>query len=173
MFWSFIARFRPVGFALPVLLAIAACGQSTQPTVTIAPTPTLEQSSAPEPTTPPLPAITLDFELPEGDPQKGFLAAIRYVCFGCHVDPESPSNGPRFESSANMPAILERGELRIAHPSYEGMASTNREYIIESIIDPEAHLIEGEWEEVMPTYLGSIIEDQDLADIIAWMGTLE
>jgi hypothetical protein len=72
-----------------------------------------------------------------------------------------------------MPPISERGELHIGDPTYEGSASTDQEYIIESVLLPGAYVVEGEWEEEMPTYFKDIIDDQDLADIIAWMGTFK
>jgi hypothetical protein len=117
--------------------------------------------------------IALDLELPEGDSESGFTPALRFRCYGCHVDPGYATFGPRFESSAEIPVVSKRGELRIKDPVYDGRASTNREYILESILLPEAHVVEGEWEVEMPIYFGDIIEAQDLADIIAWMDSLE
>jgi hypothetical protein len=63
--------------------------------------------------------------------------------------------------------------VRIADPDYDGGAATNWEYIIEAILLPEAYIVPGDWEEAMPTYYGDRVEDQDLADIIAWMATFE
>jgi hypothetical protein len=160
---AFAARLRPATLTLGVLVAIAACGKISQATVASEPT---ALSSAQE-------AIALDMDLPAGDAEAGFTSALRYRCLGCHADPEHANYGPRFESSADIPAISGRGELRTRDPNYEGVASTDREYIIESVVLPEAYVVEGEWEEEMPTYFKDIISDQDLADIIAWMGTFK
>jgi hypothetical protein len=73
----------------------------------------------------------------------------------------------------DLPHIMERGELRIADPAYKGQATTNQEYIVESIFLPEAHFIEGDWEESMPTTFLVRITEQELANIFAWMSSLE
>jgi hypothetical protein len=72
-----------------------------------------------------------------------------------------------------LPSIRERGELRIADPAYDGTASTNREYIIESVLLPEVYAIPGDWPEAMPTDFGDLITEQDLADIVVWLSTFE
>jgi hypothetical protein len=69
--------------------------------------------------------------------------------------------------------MLERGEVRIADPAYEGSASTNWEYIIESILFPEVYVVPGSWVEPMPTDFSDRLTEQDLADILAWMDTFE
>jgi hypothetical protein len=123
--------------------------------------------------TTPLPEIDLDIELPEGDPQSGYLTAIRRGCHSCHVDEEHQERGPRFVAFDDLPNIFERGEFRIADPAYEGRASTNWEYVIESILVPEAYFVPGDWNEPMPVPIYNIPTEQELADIIAWMKTLE
>jgi hypothetical protein len=125
----------------------------------------------PQPTATPFPEIELNMELPDGDPEKGYLTAVRYRCYGCHV--EDAEYGPLFAASDELPNILERGEVRIADPEYQGRAASNYEYFIESILLPEAYFVAGEWPEAMSIYNISIIEDQELADILAWMETLE
>ena len=144
-----------------------------QPTATLTSSPTPEPTLTPEPTATPLPKIDLDIELPEGDAQKGFTTAIRYSCHGCHVNELHPASGPRFAADAEIPFILERGTIRIALPEYKGQATTNQEYIIESVFLPEAYLAPGEWEETMPTYFYQTMTDQELADILAWVATLK
>lgn len=170
---SILTKYRLFPLLLVAAFLLYACGAQTTPASTVTPAPTATPTSTPKPTKEPKVGTDIKVELPEGDTQSGFTDAIRFRCYGCHADPKYASYGPRFESSVEMPVILERGDLRIAYPEYEGRASTNREYIIESILLPEAYLVEGAWEEPMPTYFGDIIEDQDLADIIAWMATLE
>jgi hypothetical protein len=179
---------------LPLLLAfsflVSACGQSAQPTATMAPTPTSAQPTptmtlpptpapptatmTPPPTAGPastsMPEVDLDVELPEGDSERGHSRAIQFRCAVCHIQ---GAFGPRFETAGGLPSILERGELRIADPAYEGSASTNREYIIESVLLPEVYVIPGEWVEKMPTDYADSLTEQDLADIMAWLGTFE
>jgi mono/diheme cytochrome c family protein len=113
--------------------------------------------------------IDLDMELPEGDPQRSLSRAIQFQCAGCHTR----AYGPSFGASAGLPSILERGELRIADPAYQGSASTNREYIIESVFLPEAYVVPGNWPQEMPTNYVDRLTEQDLADIFVWLGTFE
>ena len=144
---------------------ITACGPSVQATAIPSPTPM--------PTSTPLPEIDLDIELPEGDPESGYLTAIRYSCHGCHVNESHPTSGPRFAADEEMPFVLERGTMRIALPEYEGKATTDWEYMIESIFIPEAYIVPSEWEKPMPTHYHLTMTDQELADILAWIATLK
>ena len=82
-------------------------------------------------------------------------------------------DGPRFAPVDALPNILERGEARIALPDYQGQGTTNREYVIESILLPEAFIVPGEWDETMPTHFNQTMSEQELADILAWMATLK
>ncbi len=157
-------RFQTILLLIIFTMLIAACGSSAQP----AATETVPPTSAP--TSPPVVEIELEIELPEGDAEVGFTRAIKYRCFACHVQ---ELNGPQFDTAQDLPNIMERGNIRTADPAYEGSATTNQEYIIESILFTEIYLIPGEWEKAMPTYLGDIMTEQDLADVIAWMGTFE
>lgn len=149
-----------------VFLLITACGS-------IVPTPTPTPTHPPTPTSTPFPEIDLDMELPEGDAEKGFETAHLEDCRYCHFNEIHPSAGPRFTSNAEMPFILERGSMRIASPEYGGRATTDYEYVIESIFLPEAYIVPGEWEKIMPLSYHQRLTDQELADILAWMATLK
>lgn len=159
---------KPGMWGILILIAfsmiIAACGTAAQPAAAEA----LPPTSAP--TSPPVVEIALDIELPEADTEVGLSRAVKFRCFACHVQ---ESDSPLFDSAEDLPRIMERGTVRIADPAYQGNATTNMEYIIESILLPEIHLYPGEWEKVMPTYFGDIMTEQDLADVIYWMGTFE
>jgi len=186
MYRYFIFRFTIFLLILTLIFIITACGPSVQPTATptVSPTlapptasmtnsPTLEPTITPTPTSTPLPEIDLDIELLEGDPESGYLTAIRYRCHGCHANELHPTSGPRFATDAEMPFILERGTMRIALPGYEGRATTDQEYMIESIFQPEAYIVPGDWEESMPITFQQRMSDQELADILAWIATLK
>jgi hypothetical protein len=122
------------------------------------------------PTSTPWPEIDLDIELPVGDPELGRKRASKYACYGCHVKNQK---GPSFEAEEGLPRIVERGDVRIADPAYAGRASTNQEYILESILLPEIYIVSGDWEEQMEKYLRNRITEQELADILAWLDTFE
>ena len=159
----------PIPTDTPAYTEIPVATDTPAPTETPQATDTPPPTETPEPT--PMPEVNLAPDLPEGDTLRGRNAAVRYRCHGCHLDPGE--YGPQFAAFEDLPHIMERGELRIAAPGYEGRAATNLEYIIESIFLPEIHLIEGEWEEAMPTTFLIRMTDQELANILAWMEAIE
>jgi hypothetical protein len=146
---------------------------------TAAPTPTRESTVTPMLTlTPPPPAgtdITLD--LPEGDAEAGALQGRRWRCDSCHI---THNTGPYFLPSATGPAVSVRAASVIEEPDYTGSATTAEEYLIESILLPDAYVVPG-WaltgggpgEEPMPDNYGEKLTAQELADIIAWLWTFE
>jgi hypothetical protein len=186
----FIDRYRLIPLLLSFSFLATACVQTAQPAATTAPAPTPAPSTAtmtlPPTAAPPTAAMTsapiaaltttpvmeidLDMELPEGDPDRSQSRAIQFGCVRCH---NQGARGPGFGASAGLPSILERGELRIADPAYQGSASTNREYIIESIFLPEVYVVAGNWPEGMPTDFAYRLTEQDLADIFVWAKTFE
>jgi len=114
--------------------------------------------------------VDLNMELPEGNPERGLSRAIQFRCAVCHTQ---GAFGPRFDAAEGLPNIMERGEVRMADPAYGGAASTNREYIIESIFHPEVYDISGNWPEPMPTDYSDLLTEQDLADILTWLSSFE
>jgi hypothetical protein len=186
----FIGHYRLLPLLLSFSFLATACVQTAPPTATMAPAstpapptatmtlpptaapPTATMTSAPMAalTTAPVIEIDLDMELPEGDPDRSQSRVIQFGCVRCH---NQGARGPDFGASAGLPSILERGELRIADPAYQGNASTNREYIIESIFLPEVYVVAGNWPEGMPTDFAERLTEQDLADIFLWLGSFE
>jgi cytochrome c2 len=149
------------------------------PSDTPPPTPTEVPTDAPEPTEiEPTEEQPTDIEerpditiaLPEGDAERGKNLALKWRCFSCHVTYE---NGPRFGAEQDLPAMLERAEMRIADVAYTGFATTPEEYLIEAIIDPSVYISEGEWEYAMADDYDEDLSEKDLADIIAWIMTVE
>ena len=145
--------------------------EKPEPTLTLTNTP---ESTATEPTQKRLPRYPFDrpdisMTLPEGDPERGEKVALAKVCITCHVESEGP---PRFGADGNLPAILERATLRIEDPAYTGAATTPEEYLLESITDPRIYEVDGDWLVSMTDNYYDLPE-QDLADLIAWMLTVE
>jgi hypothetical protein len=138
------------------------------PAPTEAPTEPLE--SEPDPST----ELNPETGLPPGDAERGYrIAASTFNCYGCHVYEGDTVAAPPFAADGELPFILERGEQRIASPDYTGEATTSMAYFIESVFQPEVYLVPGEWPNEMSTVYRKIMTDQDLADIIAWVITLE
>jgi len=156
---------------LAIAASLGACGQAVRTTPTSTPT-TPTSTPPPTPFATPLTEITLDIDLPEGDAKSGRALSLTFTCAGYH-NPLYPSEGPPLQTEADLPGILERGDVRIAAPDYKGRASSNQEYSIESVYLPEAYIVPGEWKRPMPTYFLDRISHQELADIIAWIETLE
>ena len=163
---SFISRNQVLVAVLSVSFILTACGGTEQLTPTITPAPTAL------PTSTPLPGFDLDIDLPEGNPESGFDVATSHRCQGCH-NPIYDSGGPFLQPTNSLPGMLERGELRIASPEYTGKATTNQGYIIESIFFPRAYIVPGEWEKEMAPYNPAGFTDQELADLLAWITSLE
>ena len=183
-----------IGFILLILLGITlvACGgapntpaEATEPPVqmtaspappTSTPVPATDTLAPPESDSSTEAEIDLRMVLPEGDPLLGELTALGYKCYSCHVDGGQDDHyGPRFSSTDNYPRVMERGEMRMADPAYNGKASTNLEYVIEAIFLPELFIAPGDWNNPnpMPTDYHETMPDTDLADILAWMDTFE
>lgn len=178
---DWLVRTRWILLLLTASMLVYACGSGagTAPTATSAPapSPTPEPTDSPEPTDEPEPTgeatigTDIHVELPEGDLDQGQYKALILECDACHV--RTP-NMLSFESGEELPKILERGEMRIADPAYAGSASTNEEYIVESIVLPQAYIVHGWWhDDGMPADFGARMTKQDLADIFAWLATFE
>ena len=153
-------------------LLFSACGIQAAPT----PIPTL--TDIPAPTSTVLPAPTkripvgtdIDLDLPPGDLERGADQARKKSCIHCHVD----AIATRLESGDDVPKITARGEIRIADPDYHGSATTGEEYIIESILLPDIYIVPGTPAgAAMPTNYDELLTKQDLADLLAWLGTFE
>jgi mono/diheme cytochrome c family protein len=144
---------------------LAACGPSAEElaettaaaaTDTPVPTATPEPNSSPEPTATPVP-----------DPARGQLlyelgpeGVYEPFCANCHMLTDRDFLGPGFEG------IADRAATRVPGLSAE-------EYIRQSIVDPEAHIAEGDWpeDEVMPTTYAEAYSEQDINDLVAFLMT--
>jgi mono/diheme cytochrome c family protein len=108
--------------------------------------------------------------LPKGDPAKGSALALSLGCAVCHIT--SPV-GPAWQATADQPGIGNRATTRFTQTGYTGTAKTPEQYLFESIVLPEAYVVSGFQPGIMPkTYSGSL-NDQDIADLIAYLLTLK
>jgi mono/diheme cytochrome c family protein len=124
------------------------------------------------PPTPSGPVVGSDItkELPEGDPQNGEALSASLGCTACHI---TAPTGPSWLAGADQPGIGERAELRLAEATYTGSATNAQEYLFESIVLPNTHLVSGYAEGVMPNTYANSLTDQDMADMIAYLLTLK
>jgi mono/diheme cytochrome c family protein len=129
---------------------------------------TAGEASAPIPVEEPV-GEDITKELPAGDPASGEALATSSGCLACHV---GTPVGPAWLASADQPGIGERAEERITAGDYTGSAATPEQYLFESIVLPDAHIVAGFTPGIMPKGYGELLTEQDLADIIAYMLTL-
>ena len=113
--------------------------------------------------------ITVD--LPEGDAENGqTLAEGGLGCAGCHI---LSATGPAWEGDAETPGIGSRAEQRVEQDNYTGEAETAEQYLIESVVRTDAHIVEGFNAGIMPGDYGNRLTPQQLADLIAYMQTFQ
>jgi mono/diheme cytochrome c family protein len=142
-----------------VTSVLAACGPSAEELAEMtasAATDTPAPTATPEPTATPVP-----------DPARGQLlyelgpeGVYEPLCANCHTLTELDHLGPGFEG------IADRAATRVPGLSAE-------EYIRQSIVDPEAYIVEGSWPEgeVMPTSYADEYSEQDINDLVAFLMT--
>jgi mono/diheme cytochrome c family protein len=109
--------------------------------------------------------ITID--LPEGNPSRGEALANSQGCVACHV---STPTGPAWAETATEPGIGERAAERIQQADYTGTATTPEQYLFESIVLPNVHVVEG-FAPIMPDTYSEILSEQDVADMIEYLMT--
>jgi mono/diheme cytochrome c family protein len=114
--------------------------------------------------------IDIAIELPAGDPANGESLATSQGCVGCHV---STQTGPAWAPSGDTPGIGARAGLRIDQADYTGQATTAEQYLFESIVNPNVYVVEGFAPNLMPGTYGDTLSPQDVADLIAYMRTIE
>lgn len=97
--------------------------------------------------------------LEDADPANGELLVQEYACVGCHMANANARLAPPFTQVAAV-----AGERR---PPLQPEA-----YIYESILYPGAYEVEG-YMNNMPRNYGTLVSDDELGDIIAYLLTLE
>ena len=107
--------------------------------------------------------------LPAGDLPRGQELATTQGCVGCHI---STTTGPPWMAAGDTPGIGTRAAERLGEPDYTGNATSPEQYLFESIVAPDIHLVEG-YQPLMPKNYGELLTDQDMADLIAYLLSLE
>jgi len=109
--------------------------------------------------------------LPTGDAARGrTLAEGTLGCAACHT---LSTVGPAWAGDGTAAGIGLRAALRLDEPGYSGAAATAEQYLLESIVDPNAYLVSGFETVAMPGTFGARLTPQDAADLIAYMLTFD
>jgi hypothetical protein len=61
----------------------------------------------------------------------------------------------------------------LTEPDYTGAATTPEQYLLESIVQPQVHIVTGFETIQMPANYGQTLTAQDAADLIAYLLTLK
>ncbi|MDW8351309.1 MAG: cytochrome c [Anaerolineae bacterium] len=97
--------------------------------------------------------------LPAGNPENGERLFNTAGCVGCHSQKKGERLvGPSFYNLWN-----------IAETRVPGMSA--REYLYQSIVDPNAYIVEGYQAGLMQQNYAAILSPQQMADILAWIET--
>lgn len=111
---------------------------------------------------------------PAGDPERGEALYRQQSigdgaapgCVSCHsLEPGVVKVGP---SHAEVGA---RAEQLVRAPDYRGEATTAAEYLRESILEPNAHVVEGFERGLMYQNFDQVLSEQQVADLVAFLLT--
>ena len=95
-----------------------------------------------------------------GDVANGQTLFNANACAGCH-------------STTTDDRIVGPGLLTIVQRSGRRVSGlTAEQYIRQSIIDPSAYVVDGFPDNTMPQHFGSVLSEQDIADLIAFLKSL-
>lgn len=116
--------------------------------------------------------------LPAGVVDSGRALAEAQACTACHV---TAPTGPAWQAAGdpNGQGIGTRAELRIEQSDYAGAATTGDQYLFESIVAPDAYIVPGNpayapaGTSIMPHDYGAKLDAQMMADLIAYLQTIE
>jgi mono/diheme cytochrome c family protein len=124
------------------------------------------------PATPAGPSVGTDItkQLPAGNAQNGEALANSLGCTACHI---ATPTGPAWVASGSAPGIGTRAETRFTEADYSGKAQSAEQYLLESIIDPSAFVVQGFADKVMPATYSTQLSEQNAADLIAYLLTLK
>ena len=131
--------------------------------------------TVPEVATIPVESVGTDLytpELPSGDAAAGEELTTTLGCVACHIQTDV---GPAWlaEGNPNGQGIGTRAATRIEASDYTGTATTAEQYLRESIVLPDAFVVDSYPPSTMVMTYGETLSKQDLANLIAHLMTLK
>jgi len=140
-----------IGLVVAGLLGGTFQGEAQSPTSTASPGASPAASPAGSPVGSPVAVL--------GDAKAGKMLASQ--CLACHTIDGSQAVGPTWKGLYGSEVELEDGSTVVADAAY----------LMESIKDPNAKIVKGFPAGAMPPY-GSILSDENIADLVAYIETL-
>lgn len=137
------------------ILGVACGGGAPPPADTVAPPPPADTVAAPVSPT----ADTEDLAA-KG---KALAQTALPACVACHTTDGSPLVGPSWQGIYGSQETLTDGTS----------VEVNDEYLRESIVDPNAKIVENFAPNLMPATYGDTISDADIEAIIAYIKSLQ
>lgn len=128
--------------------------------------PTAELVAVPEAPTGDTVGTDIMQELPAGVVENGEALAVSIGCTACHVD--APTGPPWFPTAEFPQGMGTRAAERITEDTYNGEATTPEQYLLESIVVPQVHIVQN-YSNIMPQNYGEQLTPQDAADLIAYL----
>ena len=128
-------------------------------------------AEAPVATLEPADMVGTDFTitLPDGDAERGkALASGPLGCAACHT---LASIGPAWAAAEVTPGVGTRAQTRFQQDDYAGEAGSPDEYLFESVVHPNAYVVQGFEPDLMPATYSARMTPQDMADMIAYLFT--
>jgi mono/diheme cytochrome c family protein len=115
----------------------------------------------------PMMGTDIQVELPPGDAERG--RALADGSLGCTVCHALTPVGPAWAAAGGEPGLAERAGLRVGQSDYAGAAGTPEQYLLESVMLPNAYVVEGFAQGTMPADFGDKVTLQQMADLLAYM----
>ena len=111
-------------------------------------------------------------ELPTGDAANGEELTTTLGCVACHIQTDV---GPAWlaDGDPNGEGVGTRAAARIRASDYTGTATTTEQYLRESIVLPDAFVVDGYPPSTMVMTYGETLGKQELANLIAYLLTLK
>lgn len=102
-------------------------------------------------------------DIPEDPVARGEIWAENYGCIACHSRDGSPGAGPTWLGLFGSEQVFTDGSSTVA----------NEEYIIESIVNPNARIVEGYAPNVMPQNFSEQLSETQINDLVEFIKTIK
>lgn len=94
---------------------------------------------------------------------KGLKVAQQYACIGCHSPDGTVLAGPTWQGLYQSERVFDDGEVQVA----------DDDYLLQSILKPNEHIVEGFTAGVMPVDFGERMSDEEIQQVIDYIKTLQ